>query len=450
MKKNGRRCQSVGFGAIFREEDMMGIKQALQLRMRLSQLLSAALALFLMLSLLACSAAAPATSSGTQEEVDLTDFASVKEAAEGTTVNLYSRGTDERMNRWFDTAVADYLKENYGITLNRVPVDDTQLIIAKLLEEKEGNVSAGAVDVLRVNGENFYTAKNNNLFYGDYAQYLPNYQNYVDARSEFLNTDFGIPVDGLEVPFSKAIFVFINDSAKTPETPGSAQELMDYVKKYPGQVTYPAPPDFIGSVFVRQIAYDIVGYDAIYAAGDDKEKLREVVKPVMDYLNELKPYLWNDGTTYPSSSGQLKSMYSDGEVLLYMSYNPNEVSGLITDGVATETSRDFIFKKGMIGNSSYLAIPINATNKAAAMAFVDAMLSPELQASKLDAENWGEGSILDMSKLSEQDQTFFDGISATKGGVLSYQELEPYFLPELPGNVVPLLEEIWLEEVASK
>jgi putative spermidine/putrescine transport system substrate-binding protein len=432
------------------EEIMSDTKQKEKLPKRLLRLLSVALALVLVLSLFACSTSGPTTPSGTNDEVDLTDFEAVKEAADGTTVNLYSRGTDERMNRWFDTHVADYLKENYNVTLNRVPVDDTQLIIAKLLEEKEGNVSAGAVDVLRVNGENFYTAKNNSLFYGDYAQYLPNYQKYVDANSEFLNMDFGIPVDGLEVPFSKAIFVFINDSAKTPETPSSTQELMDYVKKYPGQVTYPAPPDFIGSVFVRQIAYDIVGYDAIYAAGNDKEKLREVLKPVMDYLNELKPYLWNNGTTYPSSSGQLKTMYSDGEVLLYMSYNPNEISGLISDGIATETSRDFIFNKGMIGNASYLAIPANASNKAGALVFVDAMLSPELQASKLNAENWGEGSILETSKFSAEDQAFFNEIPATRGGVLSYQELEPYFLPELQGNVVPLVEEIWMEEVASK
>ena len=38
-------------------------------------------------------------------------------AAKGTTVTFYGWGGDENRNNWLNTTVADYVKENYDITL---------------------------------------------------------------------------------------------------------------------------------------------------------------------------------------------------------------------------------------------------------------------------------------------------------------------------------------------
>ena len=69
------------------------------------------------------------------------------------------------------------------------------------------------------------------------------------------------------------------------------------MKKNPGKVTYPAPPDFTGSVFVRNVIYDICGYKQFQNMKADKETVRKAVEPAMKYLKSLNPYLWNKGKT---------------------------------------------------------------------------------------------------------------------------------------------------------
>ena len=107
-----------------------------------------------------------------------------------------------------------------------------------------------------INGENFYSAKENDLLFGPFAEQLPNFEKYIDGEDEEVKNDFGFPIDGYEAPYGKAQIVFINDSAITKETPKNAEEFMEYCKKYEGKVTYAALPDFTGSAFIRTLIYD--------------------------------------------------------------------------------------------------------------------------------------------------------------------------------------------------
>lgn len=324
----------------------------------MKKILSAVMLLLLILSGIGCSKTLiPAPSSAHNQS-----FESVLAKAKGTTVNFYGWGGDERINKWIDTQLAPNVKGKYDITLKRVPMDIDQ-ILNKSLGEKQAGKSKDSIDMVWINGENFYTAMKNQLLYGPFTQDLPNYKKYIDQNSKEVQYDFGYEIKGYESPYGKAQFVLINDSAVTPETPKNAQELLDFAKKYKGKVTYPAPPDFTGSAFVRNIIYDIVGYDKIASIGDDKEKIRTAIQPAMDYLKELSPYLWQEGKTYPSSIAQVDNMFADGELVMTVSYNANSVAGMITTGRFKETARSFIFNKGMIGNTNYLAIPANASNR---------------------------------------------------------------------------------------
>lgn len=408
-----------------------------------------ALVLVMSLTLLTAGCGKSAAPQQNTASTDKSDFETVLKNAKGTTVNFYGWGGDERTNKWINTVWAKKVKDDYDITLKLTPVDDIQTTISKLANEKQANVAKGSVDLLWINGENFYTAKKNGLLYGPFTQYLPNYKKNVDQSSSDVLFDFGNEVNGYEAPYGKAGFVFINDSAKTPETPKNAQELLAYAKKYPGKVTYPAPPDFTGSVFVRQIIYDIVGYDKVNSAGADKQKIKEAIQPALDYLTELKPYLWKEGKTYPASLSQLDNMFADGEVFFNVSYNPNAVAGMISKGKYKDTARDFTFEKGMIGNTHFLAIPANAPNKDGALAVINAVLSAELQASKYDAANWGDLPVLDNAKLDSNEKALFDKIPLGKG-VIPLTTLMKNRQPELPAQVVPLIEEIWQAEIPNK
>jgi len=51
--------------------------------------------------------------------------------------------------------------------------------------------------------------------------------------------------------------------------------------------------------------------------------------------------------------------------------------------------------------------------------------------------------------LSDEEKARFDKVDIGKG-VLSQDELLSKRLPEMPANIVPIIEEIWLEEVVGK
>ena len=98
------------------------------------------------------------------EETDLTNasWEEIVEAARGTTVTFYGWGGDENRNNWLNTTVADHLKQHYDITLEVVGmnIDD---ILAKLSGEKQAGAKKGSIDMIWINGENFYPAKENGL-----------------------------------------------------------------------------------------------------------------------------------------------------------------------------------------------------------------------------------------------------------------------------------------------
>ncbi len=244
-------------------------------------------------------------------------FDTMKEEAKGTTVTFYGWGGDEKLNEWLDNTFAPEMKETYDITMERVPMDIDQ-VLSQLSGEIQAGEKNGSIDMIWINGENFRSAKENNMLYGPFVDKLPNFQDYVDAKSEDVTLDFAYPIEGFEAPYGKAQIVMIADTAVTPDMPKSAEDLKEFVRKYPGKVTYPALPDFTGSAFVRNIIYEICGYEQFLDMKGDKETVKAAVEPAMAYLRELNPYLWNEGKTFPDSSTTLDNMFSDGEVVQSM------------------------------------------------------------------------------------------------------------------------------------
>ena len=374
------------------------------------------------------------------------DFDTIIEQAKGDTVSFYGWGGDEDRNRWLNETVAPVLKEKYDITLEVVGMDIDD-ILAKLSGEKQAGLEEGTIDMIWINGENFYSAKENDLLFGPFVEQLPNFEKYIDGDDEEVKNDFGFPIEGYEAPYAKAQMVFINDSAMTKETPRNAEEFMEYCKKYEGKVTYPALPDFTGSAFVRTLIYDIVGHEQFIGMEPDKEVVKEAIEPALVYLRELNKYLWNQGKTFPSTSGEVNNMFEDGELVMTMSYGPYSVATGIEKGIYKDTVRTFIFDKGTVGNTNYIAIANNSPNKAAAMVAINEIISAEIQATQF--EELKELPVVSYGKLNAEEKARFDNVDIGQG-VLPQDELLSKRLPEMPANIVPIVEEIWLEEVVGK
>lgn len=373
-------------------------------------------------------------------------FDEMKEAAKGTTVTFYGWGGDEKLNEWLDNTFAPVMEEKYDITMERVPMDIDQ-VLSQLSGEVQAEEEDGSIDMIWINGENFQSAKENQLLYGPFTDKLPNYNEYVDAESEDVLYDFAYPIEGYEAPYGKAQVVMMADTAVTPELPKSAEELEEFVKKYPGKVTYPALPDFTGSAFVRNIIYEICGYEQFQDMEADKDTVKKAIEPAIEYLKGLNPYLWNEGKTFPDSSTTLNNMFADGEVVLNMTYDAYSIGSSIEDGVYTDTTQSFQFDKGTIGNTNFMAIAVNSGNKAGAMVAINEMLSPEIQADRYEVLK--VIPVLDNDKLTEEQQKSFAEVDLGKGTIPQDELLEKR-LPEMPAELVPIIEEIWTEEVVGQ
>ena len=179
----------------------------------------------------------------------------------------------------------------------------------------------------------------------------------------------------------------------------------------------------------------------------DKEVVREAVAPAMEYLKELNPYLWNEGKTFPDSSTTVDQMFADGELVMNMTYGAYDTALKIADGTYTETTQAFQFDNGTIGNTNFMAIAANSSNKAGAMVAINEMLSPEIQADRYDTLK--VIPVLDNSKLSEEQKKVFDAVDLGQG-TIPQDELLSKRLPEMSAQLVPIIEEIWLEEVVGK
>lgn len=366
--------------------------------------------------------------------------------AKGTTVTFYGWGGSEQTNKWIDEVLAKKVKADYDITLKRVPMN-IEDILNMLLGEKQANKDKGNVDLVWINGENFYTAKKGNLLYGPITDKVPNFDKYIDKNSDEIKQDFGYSIDGFEIPYGKAQLVMVYNKDKVKEVPKNYKELLEFAKNNPGKFTYTAPTkDFTGSAFVRNIIYDVVGRDAIANLQPNKDEVAKAIKPALDYLSELKPYLWNQGKTYPATIAELDNMFADEQVYMTITYSPNSIPGKVSTGQYPKSSQSFVFEKGTIGNTHFIAVPFNSPNKSGALAVLNAVLSPEMQATKYDPIAWGDLPVLDNSKLSTEEKELFTKVKVGEGVVpqdilLKHREAEP------SAAIIPIIEKLWEETV---
>ena len=369
-------------------------------------------------------------------------WADIAAEANGQTVNFYMWGGSDLINTWVTEYVATSVQEAYGVTLNMVPISDATEYINKVLGEKEaGQDSGGSVDLVWVNGENFRTMRQGDLLYGNWSQFLPS-SAYVNWDDPSVANDFGFPVDGYEAPYGKAQFVMIYDSARVSEPPSTVSALIDWIKANPGQFTYPAPPDFTGSAFVRHICYEAAGGYESMLGEFDEAVFDENSVACWELLNEIEPFLWRDGQTYPESRTRQQDLFANSEVSFDMAYNPAEASSLVENGRYPETTRTFVFAGGTIANTHYVAIPYNSDHKAAAMVVANFLLSPEAQLNKAQPDNWGDLPVLDPALLPADLQAEFAAIPRGEA-TLSTEELAAFRLPELQSPWLTAFEQGW-------
>ncbi len=384
--------------------------------------------------------------------LDATDWDAVVEAARGSKVAWYGWGGSAPRNELITGTLAPRLKEKYDIDLELVGMDIND-VLTQLSGEFQAGLTedGGSIDFIWINGENFASAKKNGYLWGPFADDLPNVKSYVDTQAADIAYDFGTAVEGYEAPYGKAQMVFWVDGAQVSETetPIDPETFLQFCQDHAGMVTYPEPGDFTGTAFISCLIAGVVGkeeFEKLATMTDPtEEEVRAIVEPGMEYLRSLNPYLWKQGQTFPADSTTMHQMYADGELVLDGGYGEPQTD--VDNGLLPATTRSFVLDTGTVGNTNYMAIAANAPHKEAAMVAINEVLSPDYQLIRY--EKLGNITVLDLDKLSDEDRAAFDAVELGSAQLPLDTKLS-HAVAEACGPVIPVLEQIWHDEVPGK
>ena len=376
------------------------------------------------------------------------NWSNILKEASGQTVYFHAWGGAKNINSYINWA-AETVKKTYNITVKHVKVSDTANVVSRILSEKNAkNNNNGAVDLVWINGENFSSMKKNNLLLNkNWVIQLPNSKFLDFQNNPSLLNDFGISTDGMEMPWGVSQLNFYYDSKYIKAPPKSALSLKKYILDNKGRFTFPQPPDFIGTSFLKQILIELIADKNVLKLKYTKSKHEKMLTPLFNWLDEVTPYLWRSGKNYPSNYLALTELVADREIDIGMAFNIAHASNAVSEGKLSKTVKSYIHEGGTLANVHFLSIPFNSSSIASAKVFVNFLISPEAQIKKQNKNYWGDPSVLSSRKLTLEWKNKF--LNLPRGtATLSNEELD-FKLEEPHPSWVKVIEDEWIKKYGS-
>ena len=309
-------------------------------------------------------------------------------AAKGQSVYFYAWGGSKAVNeylRWATRKIA----QQYRIKLIHVKVTDPSEPVSRLKAE---NGRTSAIDLMWVNGENFAYLKHQGFLLGNLWLTIPNTA-YLAVDRLPITVDFGEPMDGFEVPWGIGQFNLIAEDGVFQQPKVSANSLLTIAKNNPQTITYPRPPEFHGTTFLKQLLVDLTDANLRLYQSATAQAQAQLLPVLWQYLDQLHPYLWQQGKAFPSSAAEQLLLYQQKNLSMTVSFNPNQwLKEKSTQQISDSSVRRY-FTDGAITNSHNLAIPKSAPSPDAAKVVINFMLSEKAQQEKFTG-GWGDPSVV--------------------------------------------------------
>jgi len=261
----------------------------------------------------------------------------------------------------------------------------------------------------------------------------------LDPDDPTLWNDFSIPTDGLEAPWGRARLVFLHDAQRVATPPKDLASLLAFARANPGRVTYPEPPNFHGTTFLKHLLLKTAPNPDVLATPYSEAVFQTQTEPLWAYLDALHPVAWRQGRLFPDSAESMVQLLADGELAIGLSFNPNEAANQIAAGRLPATVRTHVHAGGTLGNTHFLAIPHNASARAAALVVINTLLSPSWQAEKANPSIWGDPTVLDLARLS----------AAERAGFVAWPQSPATLSPDALGPALPEPHASWTEALEA-
>jgi len=296
--------------------------------------------------------------------------------------------------------------------------------------------------------------KNAGQLWGPMAQVLP-LSSTVNYNNTAISLDFGVSIDGMESVWSQAQYQFVYNPSvtPTPNLPRSFSDWLAYARAHPGRVTYayPQEADFLGTRFIKQALLELAPRGFFSGPTFDQSKLDQYLPQLWKQLNDVKPFLWQQGQVYPATGADQDYLFNASTVDFSVT---NDVTGAqrgILAGFYPAGSKAFIWHTYSIGDFNYVAIPGNAANVPAALVLANLILRPDRQAlQKIPAQGFGLGYGIDYKSVPASEQTVLDLADQLLGNAsVDSAELSAYLVGDLNPQYHAAVVAGWLANVGT-
>jgi len=297
-------------------------------------------------------------------------------------VLFYAWGGNPAVNDYLRWAADELYQQD--IELRHVKVADIADVVKQLTKGQSN------ADLIWINGENFQALKAAGKLHqisGDISQ-LANVNDKLNWQ-----TDFGEAVEGLEVPWGLAQFHLLSCSQCLQGNSVSAVQLLAYAAEHPGKISYPKPPEFHGTTFLKALLLSLSDTPELFHQ-PVSASAEQLTAPLWHYLELLHPHLWQQGTNFPGSAAEQLNWFANGVLDIAVSFNPNEAATLVKQGRIPAGTARLTLGAAAITNHHYLAIPTSAANKQAALRVIEFMLSEKAQRRKAQLDGWGDPPVI--------------------------------------------------------
>lgn len=360
-------------------------------------------------------------------------WAQIDERGRNQPVTLMMWLGDPFINDYMNKYVKPEVKKRYGIDLQTVAGQGTQVVQTLIAEREAGQPSQ--IDMAWINGETFYQLRQIDGLLGPITDKMPNAK-LIDFTNPYIGTDFQQPVAGMEAPWGNVQLAIIYDGKTVPNPPRSFADLPAYVKAHPGQLTI--PNEFTGMTLLKSWMIALAGDPKLFQGKFREDVYLKWSTELWKQVNAIKPYFWKQGTTFPEQLATLHQLFANGEVAFTFSDNDAEVDNKVNLGFFPKTARAYVPAPGTIRNSHYLGIIKRAQHPEAAMLVINFLMSPEAQLKKMDPNVWGDHTVLDLSKLTAVSRAEFESLPTRRYAPkraeiqhLAFQEPAPEYMTRL-------------------
>ncbi len=303
------------------------------------------------------------------------------------TINFYSGGDVNVQNLWQNDILPAYKAVCPNVTLNLVFSEHgtgDQLTLDRIAAAKQAGKSSG-VDLWETGMLD--TAGQAGLVDAVSTDTIPNLSK--------VDPDVVQQIGGYGVPYRGSSVVLAYDSSQVSDPPTTLQGLFDWIKANPGMFTY-NPPDTGGSGdnFVQAVLRTGIDQSDLktFQTGYD-QALESEWDPGWQTLDELGKSMYQNGF-YPKGNAGVLQLLGKGSIAVAPVWSDMALSyldqGLLPDTVKLE-QLDPPFN----GGASYVGVISDSPHKDADNAFLNWLLTPDVQAIVIDKMNGYPGVTWD-------------------------------------------------------